>query len=144
MSAPARTNPSVGNPLRTKAVVSALLAEDTTVDAGGRPYVGDGILVALDEFGLKVTPRAVQALNDLALTLADLVEQWVEARSGRVLGNYTPARYYGSWRDGDDLYFDVVEAYSSAEEDRAIDAARARGELAVWHNGRKEEIRVNA
>jgi hypothetical protein len=144
----ARVPSSVGNPLRTSAVVSALLAatDGATIDPSGHPYRGDGILVAVKGPGIVVTPRAVEEVQAAGLTVPDLIHAWVTTRAPEVVGNYTPARYYGVWHQEADAdipeawYFDVVEAFSSAEEDRAIEAGRARGEVAIWHNGRKAEI----
>jgi hypothetical protein len=138
----ARVPSSVGNPLRTEAVVSALLAatDGATIDPSGHPYRGDGILVALPKLGYVLTPERVNVLRDHGFTVEDFVSAFVDGRAFEVVGNYTPARYYGVWNDGESLHFDVVEAFSSAEEDRAIEAGRARGEVALWHNGRKAEI----
>lgn len=146
---PPRTNPSVGNPLDRDRVARVLMnaTDGATVSAQGQPYTGDGILVALPGHGIVVTPRALDALDAAGLTLWDLAEAWVDTRAPIVTEvGASPARYYGVWHqeaDGDipeAWHFDVVEAYSSAEEDRAIAAGKARGEIAIWHNGRKEEV----
>jgi hypothetical protein len=140
----ARVPSSTGNPLRTDAVVRALLdtvKTGATVDAQGHPYRGDGILVALPEYGVILTPRGVRGLWSANLDIPDFVSAWVETRGPVVTAiGASPARYFGIWDDGTNLHFDVVEAFSSAEEDRAVEAGRARNQISIWHHGRQEEI----
>jgi hypothetical protein len=144
VTAPTRTNPSVGNPVDSLTVTHALVRETlmhdaATVSVAGTPYRGDGIIVALPEHGTFFTPGTNTATGELMA-----IRRWVEKVAPQVTATASPARYFGAWLDQGKLYLDVVEAYSSAEEDRAIAAARARGQLAIWHSGRQELISTTA
>lgn len=125
---------SVGDPTDYAAVTRALLATDcgTTVDPRGNAYAGDGIAVALPQYGMATVVRD-----------AAHVERWVRKVAAHVTAVASPRRYFGAWVQDGLLVLDVAEVFSSAEEDRALDAARRRGQLAVWHNGRREEIRID-
>jgi hypothetical protein len=116
----------------TDALLAATAAATLTPQA--TPYVGDGILVAMPEHGIVLAPEAEQVYGR--------VHDWVEQAAHHVTApGATPARYFGAWRDEDGvLYLDVVQAFSSAEEDRALWAAFRRGQIAIWHNGRRELI----
>lgn len=125
---------SVGDPVDYAAVTRALLSTEcgATVDPRGGTYLGDGIAVALPQYGTATIGR------DPAY-----VERWVRTVAAHVTAVASPRRYFGAWLDNGVLYLDVAEVFSSAEEDRALDAARRRGQLAVWHAGRREEIRID-
>lgn len=135
---------SVGDPTDYAAVVRALLSTDcgVTVDQRGHAYSGDGIAVALPEYGTTAwAPRADQS-PERAQVIADQVAAWVREVAHAVTATASPRRYFGAWLDNGVLYLDVTEVFSSAEEGRALDAARRRGQLAAWHAGRREEIRI--
>lgn len=136
---------SVGDPTDYAAVARALLSTDcgVTVDPRGNAYAGDGIAVALPEYGATAwAPRAEQS-PERAQVITDQVTAWVRSVAHAVTAVASPRRYFGAWLDNGTLHLDVTEVFSSAEEDRALDAARRRGQLAVWHAGRREEIRID-
>lgn len=121
----------------TVAALLTITTHGATVGTHGAPYGGDGILVAMPEHG------AVLDFDNYALRgafYADVLD-WVRRVAPMVTAvGASPARYFGAWVDGDLMYLDVVEAFSSAEEERAVAAGRTRGQLAIWHNGRRECI----
>lgn len=123
---------SVGNPVDHARVTAGLLAaRHATLTTTGVRYQGDGILVALPTYGTTISQAD-----------GPTVAEWVRLVAPAVTAvGASPRRYFGAWTDPDGtIYLDVVEAWSSAEEPEALAAARARHELAVWHNGRHEEI----
>lgn len=128
-----------GRPVNVYRITDLILAapEGITVHAStAQPYTGDGILVALDH---KFSRETVGDWQTPQLR-RHLVREWVEWAAPAVTVVSSPRRYFGAWWHQGTLYLDVVEAFSSAEEDRAVAAGRARGQLAVWHNGRRELI----
>ena len=124
---------SVGDPMNYAAVTAAILANPTgaTIDNRGIDYRGSGIAVALPEHG-----------RIIALSVASaMVGEWVATVAPHVTTH--AARYFGCWVDDEVLYLDVVEIFSDEDEDRAISAGYARGELAVYHHGRQETIALD-
>lgn len=140
MTAPPRTNPSVGNPVNSFTVARALIRgvvqhNGATVSATGTLYQGDGIAVAMPEHGTFITSGTNNGAGELMA-----IRRWVDKVAPAVTVTASPARYFGAWMDEGKLYLDVVEVFSSAEEDRAVAAGRARSQISIWHNGRGEEI----
>lgn len=133
---------SVGNPTRYGAIHNAIVATLTagecgaTLTARGTAYAGSGILVALPDVGTTIDLAGADLYVISARTL-----RWLASAAATLTApGASPARYVGAWRDGNTLHLDVVEAYSDAEEDRARAAGLARGELAIFHAGRRECI----
>lgn len=118
-------------------IADAMLSGCATVDRHGRPYSGSGILVALDPTHERTLPT-----REAWQTSRMHVETWIRAVAP-VVTSRRGGLYFGAWRDSDGtLYLDVAQAFSDAEETEALAAARARGQLAVWHAGRRECIAV--
>lgn len=123
--------------LQVDTIADALLTGCASVDRHGMPYGGSGILVALDRAqGWTMAPTRHRAI------VRDVVRRWV-ARVAPLVTSRPAGLYFGAWRDSDGtLYLDVAQAFSDAEEDDAMAAARARGQLAVWHAGRRQCIKI--
>lgn len=131
-------HPHYGTTLPLDTIADALLTGCATIDRHGMPYRGSGILVALDEAHTGTLPRRIHPDTERAI-----VRHWVESVA-RVVTSRPAGLYFGAWRDDDGtLYLDVAQAFSDAEEPEALAAARARGQLAVWHAGRRQCIRVD-
>ena len=98
-----------------------------------RPTAGYAVSVKGAEMRLpKVLPpesMLVQWLDFIALPIADLQEEL----SGRVA-------YFGVWRDGDHLYFDVSLLVGDLEE--ALKIGEDNGQKAVWDFARNESVSV--
>lgn len=133
---------STGNPVRVDAIARALsdaAATGATVLPSGQPYVGSGIVVAVED-------------SDLYGDIFDWIEEdypqrrihdWVESVSGLVANAQTlRQRAFGIWVNEvtHAVYLDVVEIFSDDDEAEAVAAGRARDQIAIWHNGRKETI----
>lgn len=110
---------TIGPRVNLDTLAEALASGDGTFHLSGQRYTGDGIVVA-------VAPIR---------TLSDAVA-YVESH---------PAPFYrthalGSWTDPADgtLYLDIVEIFPREQFNDAMDAGTARGEIAIWDNGRKE------
>ncbi len=136
-----RVPSSVGDPLNLNAVVAALVGatDGATVDAQGHAYTGDGIVVALPEYGDRVITDDAETLPG-APSLADFVAAWVRSVAPAVTVTASPARYFGAWVADGVMHLDVVEAWSNVDRDAAVAAGRARNQIAVWDAGRGVEI----
>lgn len=123
--------------LQLDTIADALLSGCATVDRHGRAYGGSGILVALDRsHGWTMAPTRHRAI------VRDVIRRWV-ADVAHVVTARPAGLYFGAWRDDDGtLYLDVAQLFSDADEAEALAAARARGELAVWHAGRRQCILI--
>lgn len=133
---PRRAPSSVGNPVDVEKVARALseAVDGATVDGRGKAYAGDGILVAIPEHGRRVKIRAGHGATDMR----NSIRRWVQTVAPVVSSH--AAHWFGAWSENGVIYLDVVQSFSSADEAEALAAGRARGERAVWHNGRKECI----
>ena len=110
-----------------------------TLDQHGQPYRGDGLIVALPEYGASIPGAVLRSLKREQVEW--LVGCWVEGRAPEVIGTYLRPRYFGAWIDGEGtLWVDVVEAYSSEDRDLAVIAGHARNQVAIWDSGRQVEI----
>ncbi len=129
---------STGNPVAVDVVAAALATatDGATVSRSGQPYGGSGILVAVPEHSM-IFGQWTDHPDGLDL---QAVRDWVEWKSATVTAPSLRPLYFGAWRDGGNLYLDVVEAFPDDEEAAAVAAGAARNQIAVWHAGRGEEI----
>lgn len=134
-----RVPSSVGDPIRRDAIVSKLVdaIDGATVLPSGNDYAGSGILVAVPEFGAHLTAEVMGGLTTAQVRA--LVGMWVTLRAREVDNGLHP-RAFGIWHARGAMYLDVVDIFSDAEEDDARNAGRVRDQIAIWHNGRREEI----
>lgn len=130
-----------GRPVNAERIADTILAAidagecGATIGSTGRPYGGDGILVALD------STHNLELIGEWrAPALRRLVTRWVEQVARDVTVASTPRRYFGAWIDQGTLYLDVVEAFSSAEEREAIFAGLDRHQRSIYHAGRRQCI----
>lgn len=126
------TTRSTGDPVARSVVTHKLVGagDGATITPSGLPYTGSGIVVALPDYAALLTSPD-----------GPTVGEWVAAVASVVTDSSAPRpRAFGAWQHDGRLYLDVVELWSDADEDDAVSAGRARGEIAVWHNGRQEEI----
>ncbi len=140
--------PSTGNPVAVSAVVDALIAatDGATVMPSGQSYGGSGIIVAVPEHGLVITPEDCRRWQYWSADgLTDAVNRWVERNAANVTNAQSlRPRAFGAWSaetsTGRTIYLDVVEIFPDDEETAAVEAGRARNQIAIWHAGRGEEI----
>lgn len=123
-----------GRPINVDRVTSRLIEElirgGVTLAGTATPYTGDGIAVAVPEYGELIPLGLPDARRH--------IREWVELRAHAV--SQSARFYFGAWLSGEYLYLDVVEIFSSADEDLAVAAGRRRNQISVWHNGRQQEI----
>lgn len=119
--------------LQVDTITDALLGGCATVDRHGMPYLGSGVLVALDSAHHEALGRWLRP----ELTRMH-VREWVR-HVAPVVTAYSAGVYFGAWTDASGtLHLDVAQAFS--ELDDALVSALVRGEVAVYHAGRHEVI----
>lgn len=134
-----RVPSSVGDPIRRDAIVSKLVnaIDGATVLPSGNDYAGSGILVAVPEFSFTVSCEWPD--DPERGSIVGMVRSWLNWVAPAVSEGAHP-RAFGVWHSGGRIYLDVVDIFSDAEEDDARNAGRVRDQIAIWHNGRREEI----
>lgn len=121
------------------AVVARAIANggDGTYTANGTRYQGDGILVAIPEFGRVLFSDAS----------ASQIEEWLNETIVSITSRPAPfhrPRYFGAWIHEGLLFLDIVEAFPREDIHRAIVAGHDRNQIAIWDNGRQELIATGA
>jgi hypothetical protein len=134
---------STGPAFNADTIVAELLNGDGTISLQGQRYNGSGILVAIPEHSIALVPFEFDAAVS-----AEKISEWVLANASAISSHPAPfyrPRYFGSWVDSDTgiLYLDIVEAFPREELTEAIAAGIARNQIAIWDNGRQEEIATN-
>lgn len=127
-------HPSTGDPVARTLVTDALVSatDGATIMITGLPYAGSGIIVALPEYGYVITADQPES-----------VRTWVDRVAPEVTGAHLRPRAFGVWHHKGLIYLDVVEIFPSDERHEALAAGYARGQVAIWDAGRREEIPTN-
>jgi len=150
-------NGGISGRIPTGLIRDALAAatDGATIDQHGRPYAGNGILVALpaDEqtsYVFNWGPALFDHLRGGRKTADDVLELFVKFNQHVVTAPSLRPRYFGAWieagagelPDGtpcDKIHLDIVEAFTQDDRVHAVHAGQVRNQISIWdaQNGRE-------
>ena len=101
-----------------------------TLDPLSAEQPSDGVMVSefANDSRRSVKIRAGEIKSPSA---AAQLGQWL-ANNSDVIGS-DPSRFIGGWKTGDDFYIDIATRFDDSDADKALEAGRKAGQLAVFN-----------